>query len=358
MTAEVFSPVGDGARVSSPFLGGFRSSGGHSGVDFAVAEGTPVQAAVPGRVISVGRAGKYGNLVKVAHEDGSEGYYAHLQSANVRPGTRVQRGALLGRSGSTGNTTGAHLHFEVRQDGSPVDPRRWLQRGGTGTDRTVTRDNSELMAMLQNQPQQQPQRGGRASLSTPGGGFTTGGRRSEGSPVTLSGMLGDEQADFQSRSISAMQPPPQMGTPRPSSDWGRSGPSDTSPRKQGGNAFTKLLDAIGGQESGGNYTAVNPDSGALGKYQIMPANIPGWSREALGYEVTARQFLHDRQVQERIARHRLGQYYNQYGAEGAALAWYAGPGALDYSASARDRSQGRYPSMNDYVRSVLDRAGI
>lgn len=123
----MFQPV-PGARISSGYLGGFRSSGGHSGIDFAAPAGSPIHAVAPGRVISVGRAGAYGNLVKILHSDGSIGYYAHMKSTNVRPGMTVGRGSVLGRVGSTGNSTGPHLHFEVRRNGAPTNPLSWLDK--------------------------------------------------------------------------------------------------------------------------------------------------------------------------------------------------------------------------------------
>lgn len=121
----MYQPV-RGARISSGYTGGFRSHGKHSGIDFAAPAGSAVYAAAPGRVISVGWGGAYGNLVRVLHTDGTIGYYAHLQGASVRPGSQIVRGSMIGRVGSTGNSTGPHLHFEVRRNGKLVDPSPWL----------------------------------------------------------------------------------------------------------------------------------------------------------------------------------------------------------------------------------------
>lgn len=120
-----YNPV-PGSRTSSPYMGGFRRTGGHSGIDFAAPAGSAARAVVPGTVISVAWGGAYGRLVKVRHVDGTIGYYAHLSDANVRVGQRVGRGSIIGRVGSTGNTTGPHLHFEVRRNGRPTDPSPWL----------------------------------------------------------------------------------------------------------------------------------------------------------------------------------------------------------------------------------------
>lgn len=119
--------------------------------------------------------------------------------------------------------------------------------------------------------------------------------------------------------------------------------------------FETLVNAIGGQESGGDYNAVNGRTGASGKYQIMPENWPSWSQEAglpAGATMTAEN-------QEQVARFKLRQYYDKYGARGAAIAWYAGEGALSYSADALNRKQGNgdEPSINEYADSVLSRAG-
>jgi hypothetical protein len=130
--------------------------------------------------------------------------------------------------------------------------------------------------------------------------------------------------------------------------------------KGGGSAFDKFMAAISGQESGGNYRAVNKDSGALGKYQIMPGNLSGkgrgWDYEALGRDVSSSQFLNSPQLQEQIARYQMQQYYNKWGPRGAAIAWYAGPGAVNNKNL--NAPQGSYPSINQYVAAVLRRLGL
>jgi len=86
-------------------------------------------AAAAGVVTSAGRAGGYGNLVKIDHGGGVETRYAHASLLLVRAGQRVERGQLIARVGSTGLSTGPHLHFEVRVGGQPVDPLAFF-RGG------------------------------------------------------------------------------------------------------------------------------------------------------------------------------------------------------------------------------------
>jgi murein DD-endopeptidase MepM/ murein hydrolase activator NlpD len=106
-----------------PILGFVRM---HHGVDVGARTGTPVRAAGPGKVIRAGNAGAYGNLVAIDHGDGSETRYAHLSKTLVETGATVRRGEVIGEVGNTGLSTGPHLHFELRVDGSPVDPAPWL----------------------------------------------------------------------------------------------------------------------------------------------------------------------------------------------------------------------------------------
>lgn len=95
---------------------------GHFGLDIAAREGTPVVAALDGKVKHAGPAGTYGNLITLAHADGTETRYAHLSAITVKVGQHVAAGTPMGAVGTTGRSTGPHLHFEVRRDGRPVDP--------------------------------------------------------------------------------------------------------------------------------------------------------------------------------------------------------------------------------------------
>lgn len=117
-----------------------------------------------------------------------------------------------------------------------------------------------------------------------------------------------------------------------------------------------FINAIAGQESGGNYNAENGDTGAYGKYQIMPSNWPAWAEEA-GIGADAPRTPENQEI---VARFKLGEYYDKYGARGAAMAWYAGEGSLNYSEEALNRKQGdngEYPSINEYADEVLGRMG-
>ena len=110
----------------SPFRRGRQL---HEGMDIDCTTGAPIRAAGAGMVLAVGRHSSYGLVVDIAHGGNIKTRYAHLSSALVRAGAPIARGAVLGRCGSSGRSTGAHLHFEVHQNGSPVDPRRYLYRG-------------------------------------------------------------------------------------------------------------------------------------------------------------------------------------------------------------------------------------
>jgi murein DD-endopeptidase MepM/ murein hydrolase activator NlpD len=94
----------------------------HKGVDLPGRQGTPVVAAASGTVRWAGRQGSYGELVELAHPDGSATRYAHLSRILVRAGERVEQGQLIARMGSTGRSTGSHLHFEYRVGGVAIDP--------------------------------------------------------------------------------------------------------------------------------------------------------------------------------------------------------------------------------------------
>ena len=156
----------------------------------------------------------------------------------------------------------------------------------------------------------------------------------------------------------------QAATRAPQFDAANMPAPNAAPQQYQGQAggFGSFMKAIAGQESGGNYGAQNRDTGAMGKYQIMPSNImgthAGWDYEALGRDINIGQFLGSPQIQEAIAQYKLQQYYNKYGAAGAAVAWYAGPGtAAGYlkNPSKYTGSQGNYPSIAAYVQQVLGR---
>ncbi|MEM8604152.1 MAG: peptidoglycan DD-metalloendopeptidase family protein, partial [Cyanobacteria bacterium P01_H01_bin.121] len=122
--APVYGPISSvyGWR-EHPILGTSRL---HAGIDFAVDYGTPITAAAPGEVIFAGWYGGYGNAVIIDHGGGITTLYAHASDLSVQEGDRVSAGLTVASVGSTGFSTGPHLHFEVRENGEPVDPMTYL----------------------------------------------------------------------------------------------------------------------------------------------------------------------------------------------------------------------------------------
>jgi murein DD-endopeptidase MepM/ murein hydrolase activator NlpD len=147
-SANVGPPQSAGGGYVKPLDGNFRVSSGfgprraptagastfHKGVDLAAPTGTPVRAVKPGRIsisqhqMSGGRSTGYGNWIEVKHDDGTSSRYGHLNSRDVKVGQRIEAGQVLGTVGNTGTSTGAHLHFEIRNSqGQAVDPQKVMK---------------------------------------------------------------------------------------------------------------------------------------------------------------------------------------------------------------------------------------
>ncbi|WP_397576437.1 M23 family metallopeptidase [Sphingorhabdus sp.] len=109
---------------SDPFTGGGAM---HAGLDFKGPVGTPILSAAEGRVTFAGFNGGYGKTVEITHANGLLTRYAHLSGVHVTRGQMVHRGLQIGRMGSTGRSTGSHLHFEVRLNGRAINPRKFLE---------------------------------------------------------------------------------------------------------------------------------------------------------------------------------------------------------------------------------------
>jgi len=132
--SELGPELGDAPRLVLPVAGRPSSGYGmrndpikhaqilHPGFDLAAPTGTPVGAAAGGTVVHAGEAGTYGNLVTIRHANGYETRYAHLSAVTVKTGDHVEPGQEVGKVGTTGYSTGPHLHFEVRQGGHTIDP--------------------------------------------------------------------------------------------------------------------------------------------------------------------------------------------------------------------------------------------
>jgi murein DD-endopeptidase MepM/ murein hydrolase activator NlpD len=122
---EVEFTSGFGVR-SDPFLG---RPAMHTGLDFRAATGDPVRATANGKVVSAGWSGGYGRMVEIDHGNGLSTRYGHLSEIGVKIGDVVKIGQVIGEVGSTGRSTGPHLHYETRIDGEAVDPQKFLRAG-------------------------------------------------------------------------------------------------------------------------------------------------------------------------------------------------------------------------------------
>jgi murein DD-endopeptidase MepM/ murein hydrolase activator NlpD len=125
VVGEVEFTSGFGVR-SDPFLG---RPAMHTGLDFRAAMGDPVRATANGKVVSSGWAGGYGRMVEIDHGNGLSTRYGHLSQINVKVGDLIKIGQVIGEVGSTGRSTGPHLHYETRIDGDAVDPQKFLRAG-------------------------------------------------------------------------------------------------------------------------------------------------------------------------------------------------------------------------------------
>ncbi|SDS29645.1 M23 family metallopeptidase [Bradyrhizobium canariense] len=125
VVGEVEFTSGFGIR-SDPFLG---RPAMHTGLDFRAAMGDPVRATANGKVASAGWAGGYGRMVEIDHGNGLSTRYGHMSEIDVKVGEPIKIGQVIGAVGSTGRSTGPHLHYETRIDGEAVDPQKFLRAG-------------------------------------------------------------------------------------------------------------------------------------------------------------------------------------------------------------------------------------
>ena len=130
----------NGGWVSDSFI----SNRMHKGMDIAAAEGTEIYASREGMVVSAGwNDGGYGNVVMIDHLDGYQSVYAHMSLAIAQEGDYVEKGQLIGLVGNTGDSYGAHCHFEIRYNGIHCDPKDYLNTVDTGEDKTADKDKAK-----------------------------------------------------------------------------------------------------------------------------------------------------------------------------------------------------------------------
>jgi murein DD-endopeptidase MepM/ murein hydrolase activator NlpD len=122
---EIEFSSGFGVR-NDPFLG---RPAMHTGLDFRAASGDPIRATASGKVVSSGWAGGYGRMVEIDHGNGLSTRYGHMSEIHVKIGDQIKIGQVIGAVGSTGRSTGPHLHYETRIEGEAVDPQKFLRAG-------------------------------------------------------------------------------------------------------------------------------------------------------------------------------------------------------------------------------------
>jgi hypothetical protein len=332
-------------------------AGSHTGMDMSEAAGTPIYAAASGTVEFAGWDPIYGNKLQLFHGTQRktgvryDTMYGHLQEYIVKQGQKIAQGEKIGYVGTTGLSTGNHLHFETWENREPVNPIKYL----------TDKDRDDL-------------------------------KRVNGMSISQAAAKGDERTGFKNASSKTKQAPDihklsakdfdkireenplytrdfwdlehntrqenledRLGKVRETkNDVITSGRPDTD--------LEAFLNAIAEQESGGdnNYGAVGVPTKygqAYGKYQILDSNIEGpggWDEAALGRNISIDEFLHTPQLQELIARKKLTDYYKKYGPEGAAKAWYGGEGVANTSSNS---SQYGGPSINGYASDILETMG-
>src|SRR5262245_49620171 len=123
LAGEIDATSGFGVRMD-PFV---RALAMHTGVDMRSNTGEPVRATAAGKVVSAGWSGGYGKMVEIDHGNGLSTRYGHLSAIDVAEGQTIRVGQIIGKVGSTGRSTGPHLHYETRVDGDPVDPQKFLR---------------------------------------------------------------------------------------------------------------------------------------------------------------------------------------------------------------------------------------
>ena len=114
----------------------------HEGLDYAAPSGTPILAAADGRVLRTGTSSSYGRFVEIQHANGVTSFYAHMSRIGASEGDVVAAGDAIGLVGSTGRSTGAHLHFEIRRNGQQINPENFLGRSFTLQDVAPEADGS------------------------------------------------------------------------------------------------------------------------------------------------------------------------------------------------------------------------
>lgn len=309
-------PVPEGTGVAQ----GYGGDGGHPGIDLAVPLDTQLLAAASGTVTHASNDDPhgYGNEVEISTADGFQIRYGHLHGMNVKVGDTVNAGQVIGSSGgekdgpTSGNSSGPHLHFEVRTQGHSVDPTPFLAGGynivgGSSSSPTPTSADPQAIAAVQLQ--------------------------------NVINVLGNK--------------PLQDSTPTQQSTTDTAGTGSTSDTDPA--AVNSFLAATRQHESGGNYQAryQGSDSDAAGAYQFISTTWKGVGGS------TASAADASPEEQDRVARNYAMSLFNQFHSwKLVAMAWFGGPGVAEQAAQGQDPGQapggqGSYSAYGDTIQRMM-----
>lgn len=323
-SGDVNIPQGsDAVGLNNPAVAQGFGVNGHPGIDLSIPVGTPLLAAEDGTITAAGNTDPngYGNEVEITAADGTVMRYGHLSGINVTLGATVKRGALIGKSGGqagapgSGNATGPHLHFEVRRDGSSVDPVPYLA-GNTG-------------GIVKGSATSNPAAQSAAPTDVAG---------------TISNIL-DLAAGKPGHDTQKAQPATQGVQAT-----GATGDSDPG-------AIDSFLAATRQHESGGDYHIYNQSgqSNASGAYQFLGST---WKSEGGS---TANAADASPAEQDAIARKMANALFQQFHSwRLVAIAWYGGPGVAEQVASGQNpgspQGQGPYLAYGDTIVNMMQGA--
>jgi len=332
----------------------------HPGVDISLTN-PQVPAFTSGEVVFVGEKPGWGGQVIIRDNQGILHHYSHLRHFDVAQGQRVNKGTPLGLMGGgkgdpmAGTSTGRHLDYAVKRGNEWIEPYQFItgQGGSTGQQ---SADMSMLKQEVQRRMQANPQF--RTMLEQ---------RLAQANPQNQIRQEIQRRLQTNPNFRTLLEQKLQQQTQRQPQDL-----------------FRQTFDSIVKQESGGNYQAIGPamphrSDRALGRYQIMEANLPSWSQQYLGRQVGREEFINNPQIQDQIAMGRMGDYWKRAESLGLApedraryvsMAWYGGQGRADsrvqngkfvYNQAdlAKQRiAGGTAPSVKEYGDSIISRLNI